>query len=223
MVYVQVVVIAVYSFFITSLLANQYTQRKDEEDSVNFEYIPVLIILQFIFYMGWLKVAETMINPFGSDDDDFEVNYLIDRNLQMSYLIVDEMHYEHPELLKDQYWEEVVPKELPDRVREKRNISQVGKSDIFDVDQDSQKNMPQDSKKATNVLIDVNDEVDDESKILISSKDSLKPRASVIDKTYQRHTKEQESENSLERQIQNLDMESIDETSKSSLSMLHKK
>lgn len=28
-------------------------------------------------------------------------------------MIVDEMHEEHPELLKDQYWEEVVPVELP--------------------------------------------------------------------------------------------------------------
>ena len=25
----------------------------------------------------------------------------------MSYLIVDEMHAEHPELIKDQYWDEV--------------------------------------------------------------------------------------------------------------------
>lgn len=34
-------------------------------------------------------------------------------SLQAAYMIVDEMHEEHPELLKDQYWEEVVPKELP--------------------------------------------------------------------------------------------------------------
>lgn len=27
-------------------------------------------------------------------------------------MIVDEMHMEHPELLKDQFWDEVVPKEL---------------------------------------------------------------------------------------------------------------
>lgn len=31
----------------------------------------------------------------------------------MSYLIVDEMHHEHPELIRDQYWDEVFPTELP--------------------------------------------------------------------------------------------------------------
>lgn len=38
---------------------------------------------------------------------------MVDRNLQVSYLIVDEMHHEHPELIKDQYWDEVFPNELP--------------------------------------------------------------------------------------------------------------
>lgn len=28
-------------------------------------------------------------------------------------MIVDEMHEEHPELLKDQFWDDVVPKDLP--------------------------------------------------------------------------------------------------------------
>lgn len=28
-------------------------------------------------------------------------------------MIVDQMHEEYPELLKDQYWNEVVPKDLP--------------------------------------------------------------------------------------------------------------
>ena len=27
--------------------------------------------------------------------------------LQVSYLVVDEMHSDHPELIKDQYWDEV--------------------------------------------------------------------------------------------------------------------
>jgi hypothetical protein len=34
--------------------------------------------------MGWLKVAESLINRFGEDDDHLEVNWLVDRNLQVS-------------------------------------------------------------------------------------------------------------------------------------------
>uniref|UniRef100_A0A1A9V3L8 Bestrophin homolog n=1 Tax=Glossina austeni TaxID=7395 RepID=A0A1A9V3L8_GLOAU len=113
LVYTQVVTIAVYSFFICSLLAHQWTIRKaNTYESLDF-YTPVFMTLQFFFYMGWLKVAETLINPFGEDDDDFEVNWMIDRHLQVSYMIVDEMHQEHPELVKDQYWDEVFPNELP--------------------------------------------------------------------------------------------------------------
>uniref|UniRef100_A0A1I8NXE4 Bestrophin homolog n=1 Tax=Stomoxys calcitrans TaxID=35570 RepID=A0A1I8NXE4_STOCA len=113
LVYTQVVTIAVYSFCVCSLLAHQWTEfKKDTYEGLDF-YMPLFIMLQFFFYMGWLKVAETLINPFGEDDDDFEVNWMIDRNLQVSYLIVDEMHHEHPELVKDQYWDEVYPSELP--------------------------------------------------------------------------------------------------------------
>ena len=76
-------------------------------------YVPIFLILQFIFYVGWLKVAETLINPFGEDDDDFELNYLIDRHMKVSYMIVDDMQTQHPELIKDMYWNESVPAVLP--------------------------------------------------------------------------------------------------------------
>lgn len=39
--------------------------------------------------------------------------YLVFPCLQVSYLIVDEMHEEHPELIQDAYWDEVFPQELP--------------------------------------------------------------------------------------------------------------
>lgn len=100
LVYTQVVTIAVYTYFIFALFAQQWLEKNGKA----IDLIPFLIILQFIFYMGWLKVAETLMNPFGEDDDDFEVSGMIDRNLVTSYLIVDDMHKDHPELLKDQYW-----------------------------------------------------------------------------------------------------------------------
>ncbi|XP_058119466.1 bestrophin-4-like [Anopheles ziemanni] len=119
LVYTQVVTLAVYSYFLTSVMGQQWVHTKElGEGVVNKidQYFPIFTTLQFFFYMGWLKVAESLINPFGEDDDDFEVNWMVDRNLQVSYLIVDEMHHEHPELLKDQYWDEISPIELPHTV-----------------------------------------------------------------------------------------------------------
>ena len=50
-------------------------------------------------------------------------------------MIVDEMHEEHPELLKDQYWEEVVPKDLPYTVASEhyRRFEPKGSAENFKV------------------------------------------------------------------------------------------
>jgi hypothetical protein len=45
--------------------------------------VPIFTILQFLFYIGWLKVAESLVNPFGDDDYDFELNWMVDRHLQV--------------------------------------------------------------------------------------------------------------------------------------------
>ncbi|XP_030387313.1 bestrophin-4 [Scaptodrosophila lebanonensis] len=115
LVYTQVVTLAVYAYFLAAIFGHQWIERQSDEGYkkiVNY-YFPLFSTLEFFFFMGWLKVAETLICPFGDDDDDFELNWLIDRNLQVSYLIVDEMHNDHPQLLRDQYWDEVFPNELP--------------------------------------------------------------------------------------------------------------
>ncbi|TRY79483.1 hypothetical protein TCAL_13651 [Tigriopus californicus] len=113
LVYTQVVTLAVYSFLLSTLMGRQFldTAKKFPGHEVDLVF-PIFTFLQFFFYMGWLKVAEALINPFGEDDDDFDTNWLIDRNLQVSYLIVDEMHCEHPELIRDQFWDDIFP-ELP--------------------------------------------------------------------------------------------------------------
>lgn len=35
-----------------------------------------------------LKVAEQLINPFGEDDDDYDINWLLDRHWAVSYHLV---------------------------------------------------------------------------------------------------------------------------------------
>lgn len=81
LVYTQVVTLAVYSYFLTALVGKQYITEKDHA-GVDL-YFPILPVLEFFFYMGWLKVAEVLINPFGEDDDDFEVVWMIDRHIQV--------------------------------------------------------------------------------------------------------------------------------------------
>ncbi|XP_008064810.1 bestrophin-3 isoform X1 [Carlito syrichta] len=105
LVYTQVVTLAVYTFFFTCLIGRQFLDPTKGYAGHDLDlYIPIFTLLQFFFYAGWLKVAEQLINPFGEDDDDFETNWCIDRNLQVSLLAVDEMHMSLPKMKKDIYW-----------------------------------------------------------------------------------------------------------------------
>lgn len=102
---------AVYSFFLVCLIGRQFLDPGQGYPGHDLDlYVPIFTLLQFFFYAGWLKVrarllcssfpafllgaegsgvrsvlqvAEQLINPFGEDDDDFETNWLIDRNFQV--------------------------------------------------------------------------------------------------------------------------------------------
>uniref|UniRef100_A0A8C8RFE6 Bestrophin homolog n=1 Tax=Pelusios castaneus TaxID=367368 RepID=A0A8C8RFE6_9SAUR len=107
LVYTQVVTLAVYTFFFACLIGRQFLDPNQGYVGHDLDlYIPIFTLLQFFFYAGWLKVAEQLINPFGEDDDDFETNWCIDRNLQVSLLAVDEMHMNLPKMDKDIYWDD---------------------------------------------------------------------------------------------------------------------
>ncbi|KRZ80192.1 Protein pelota -like protein [Trichinella papuae] len=106
--WISVVTIAVYGFFAASLMARQYLNPSKNYPGHNVDlYVPIFTILQFVFYMGWLKVAESLINPLGEDDDDFEINYIVERNLQAGYLIADENYGRIPPLERDIHWNDV--------------------------------------------------------------------------------------------------------------------
>jgi len=120
LVYTQTVTLATYFYFAAALLGSQWVipdtevgYRTQASDTAKIDLIfPFFVMIQFVFFVGWLKVAETLINPFGEDDDDFELNRLIDRHIQVGFLITDPT-VPKPDLLKDKFWDEVIPTELP--------------------------------------------------------------------------------------------------------------
>ncbi|CAJ0561620.1 unnamed protein product, partial [Mesorhabditis spiculigera] len=105
--YPQLVCLAVHTYFLVCVLSRQYIISEHATNKTELDlYFPIMSSLQFIFYMGWMKVAEAMLNPFGEDDDDFETNALIDRNITMGLMIVDQGYNRPPEIRRDPFWDE---------------------------------------------------------------------------------------------------------------------
>jgi len=118
LVYTQVVHLAVYFYFAISLVSRQWVQvttakevNKDgwtlfqSEDPEELDlYIPIFLIFEFLFYMGWLNVASALYNPFGDDDDDFAVMDLMNRHIKVCMKIVDDDQDDIPELMDDDFW-----------------------------------------------------------------------------------------------------------------------
>ncbi|CAL1271225.1 unnamed protein product [Larinioides sclopetarius] len=112
LVYTQVVTMATYAFFVACMFGRQNVNIESDKPSSpevhRYDYyIPIFTILQLMFYMGLLKVAEQLINPFGDDDEDFELNWIIDRHMKVSYLGVDTLNGTPPPLVKDTYYDEL--------------------------------------------------------------------------------------------------------------------
>eukprot|EP00092_Neocalanus_flemingeri_P008253 GFUD01008899.1.p1 GENE.GFUD01008899.1~~GFUD01008899.1.p1 ORF type:complete len:268 (+),score=63.43 GFUD01008899.1:443-1246(+) len=103
LVYTQVVHLAVYIHFAVGLVSNQWIiWRKAGDEEVDL-YYPIFLTFNFLFYFGWLNVAETLYNPFGCDDDDFDLIGLINRHLKVASKIVDEGK-DFPEIRDDEFW-----------------------------------------------------------------------------------------------------------------------
>ncbi|ULT96911.1 hypothetical protein L3Y34_005026 [Caenorhabditis briggsae] len=143
--YPQVVFLAVRSYFFMALIARQSVllDGKDpEQPSILYPIVPfVMSVLQFIFVVGWMKVAESMINPLGEDDDDFECNFLLDRNLAIGLIIVDDCYNQIPTVEKDVFWcSDVEPLYSVDTAMIPKN-PQIGSAANYEVKTDEEEVM----------------------------------------------------------------------------------
>lgn len=97
LVYTQAAGVGLYGYFALSLIGRQFFGKPVDA------YVPILTILKFIFYVGWFKVAQDLMRPFGEDDDDLELNYLIDRHLQVALSLADQVCEQTTELQIDKF------------------------------------------------------------------------------------------------------------------------
>ncbi|CAP24354.1 Protein CBG03460 [Caenorhabditis briggsae] len=112
LVYTQVAALATYSFFFFSLFGRQPLLPEIESGKEIDLKVPIFTIVQFLFFVGWFKVGQDLMRPFGLDDDDIELNYILDRNVRISFAIVNHLQ-EAPipdfENDDDKMWEEMHP------------------------------------------------------------------------------------------------------------------
>nr|CAH8863153.1 unnamed protein product [Trichobilharzia regenti] len=135
LVYTQVVTLAVYIYFLASLIGRQFVMDASPyADQVNSKdlYFPFFTILEFIVYMGLLKVAETLVNPMGENDEDIDINEVIDFNWKAGWCIVDGMKTSVPAIVRDIHWRLSVT-ELPHTEESKRLSTRPFRGSVYDL------------------------------------------------------------------------------------------
>uniref|UniRef100_A0AC34FGZ0 Bestrophin homolog n=1 Tax=Panagrolaimus sp. ES5 TaxID=591445 RepID=A0AC34FGZ0_9BILA len=133
--YPQVVFVVVRLYFVLCVVTRQYIINEDADNLTNIDlWLPFMTQLQFIFYMGWLKVAEALLNPLGEDDDDFECNFIIDRNITIALAVVDQMPADIPEQRRDNFDPQTIPlySEKAANVPDKPYIGSAAKQGVED-------------------------------------------------------------------------------------------
>ena len=88
--------LAVYFYFGVALVGRQWVEGRDA-DGLDL-YIPVFLIFEFLFYFGWLNVANNLYNPFGDDEEDFELIGLLERHVKVCMNIVEDDDDDIPSL-----------------------------------------------------------------------------------------------------------------------------
>ena len=104
--YTQIVSLCTYSYFIIAIIARQSVHHATDStlaDVYNgglvwfLDHLPFIVVFEFIVYVGWLKVAEEMLFPFGDDDDDFDCQHRVVISQEAARDILDAVANGHPD------------------------------------------------------------------------------------------------------------------------------
>ncbi|CAL2040239.1 unnamed protein product [Caenorhabditis brenneri] len=159
--YPQIVFLAVRIHFFFTLFTRQYIPIETEEFLVSrpfleteiecpffqwYRCIPLIPATSFFLYLGWMKVAEALLNPFGEDDDDFEGNWVIDKNIKTGMQIVDESHAECPILNIDQFSDPKFGPMYPSILIDHPHVLQGSAADVVIPESEKSKMVHVDSK-----------------------------------------------------------------------------
>ncbi|CAL2042223.1 hypothetical protein CAEBREN_06508 [Caenorhabditis brenneri] len=80
----QTLTIFVYSTLIVNCFQMQARIITSGKSGVSEMFVECMSTLPFsMLHLAFLRISQVVINPFGSDDDDFETQYLIDRHIKV--------------------------------------------------------------------------------------------------------------------------------------------
>ena len=65
--------------------------------------------MRIVTLVGWLKACELMKSPFGEDEDSFEIDWILRRNMDVGLDIVTREGARFPTLARDPHWERRTP------------------------------------------------------------------------------------------------------------------
>ena len=105
---------SVYLHLAVSLLARQWVLVTKEvrpgvfmsEEPYEIDlFIPFPLLFELVVYIGLLKVALNLFNPFGNDDDDFPLIELIERHLKVCKKYIDDNNDgDIPVMMEGEIW-----------------------------------------------------------------------------------------------------------------------
>ena len=82
-VYKMVVTTAVYTYFLLTLVGEQNIGRGEID-----LFFPIFPVFKLVLFVGWLKVAKAIENPFDKDDADFEMFQLLKRHIRVQLFCI---------------------------------------------------------------------------------------------------------------------------------------